>query len=368
MLRVCGVTFDHTTNYGSCFQAYALKSAVEGIFVGEGVKCSYELIPFKKCSDYPKKRDIKELVVSPWLELHRRQFMPFEKQHMKYAQCTNISQLGALNDVYDAFICGSDVVWSPDFNFGLGAFYLDFADKYAFSYAASFGKSRIDEKNNEQIGAWISRLESISVREKSGAEIARRYTDKPVQVVADPVLLLGKSEWNQLAAPSRKEKPYIFVYTTHLNETHRTFLNQLEKQTGLRIITSTYGPKQALKQGVIQVQTPQRWLQLLRDAEYVVTNSFHATAFSVLYHKKFFTVVHGEKAKGINVRMYDFLNGLGLEERMYSSVPDKIDTSDVNYDGVDEKIEVLRAESIAYLQRNLEAAYQQKLQLEEKEN
>lgn len=367
MLRVCGVTFDHTTNYGSCFQAYALKTMIEKIEVGEGEKCSYDLIPIRKCHDYPDRR-IQTIIIKPWLELHRRQFIPFEKQYMSYAPCTYISHIDALNDLYDAFICGSDVIWNPDFNFGLGAYYLDFARKYAFSYAASFGRALINEKDYGQIGAKLSKLQSISIREKSGASIAGNCTRKPVQVVVDPVLLLGQPEWDQVAARSQKKKPYVFAYTTHLNDTFSAYMEQIKKQTGLDIVVATCGPKQALKQGMIQVQTPQRWLQLLRDAEYVVTNSFHATAFSVLYHKKFFTVVHGEKAKGINVRMYDFLNGLGLEERMYSSVPDKIDTSDVNYDGVDEKIEALRAESIAYLQRNLEAAYQQKLQLEQKEN
>ena len=79
MLRVCGVTFDHTTNYGSCFQAYALKTAIEKTKVGEGAKCSYELVPLRKCSDYPN-RSIKGWILKPWLFLHRKQFIPFEKR------------------------------------------------------------------------------------------------------------------------------------------------------------------------------------------------------------------------------------------------------------------------------------------------
>ena len=119
--------------------------------------------------------------------------------------------------------------------------------------------------------------------------------------------------------------------------------------TGQKIIQSAYAPKQAIKQGMIQVQKPERWLQLLRDAEYVVTNSFHATVFSILFHKKFFTVVHGEKAKGINVRMNDFLTSVGLEDRIYSSIPNKIDTEDIDYTDADEKIASLREESLTFL-------------------
>ena len=119
--------------------------------------------------------------------------------------------------------------------------------------------------------------------------------------------------------------------------------------------------------GRLQIPSPEEWLQLLRDAEYVVTNSFHATAFCIVFHKKFFTVVNGEKNKGINVRMYDFLHTIGLEGRMLNSVPDQIDLSDIDYSNTNKTIEKMREESMSFLRRNLEAAYQQKIESEKKE-
>ena len=363
MLNVCGVTFDHTTNYGSCFQAYALQNAIEKIFVGGGIeKCTYQLIPIRTFKEFPIKNRLKNELVKPAVEWHRSRFKPFESKYMKFADVDCLGQLEKLNTTVDAFVCGSDVIWNPDFNVGLGAFYLDFAKKYKFSYAASFGKAISKETEWIKIQKYLASFDAVSVREKTGAELVKRCTGIEAKIVADPVLLLEREDWDRIAAirSHSNQKPYIFVYTTHLNDTIRHFIAKLGNQTGLKVIRATFGPKQAVKQGILQVQTPKQWLQLLRDAEYVVTNSFHATAFSVLFHKKFFTVVYGEKGKGINVRMNDFLNGIDLGNRIYSSVPDSMETDNIDFLEVDKKIEQLKKDSLAFLKENLEAAYRRK--------
>ena len=134
----------------------------------------------------------------------------------------------------------------------------------------------------------------------------------------------------------------------------------LHNKTGLKVIRSAFAPGQVINQRIIQVQKPEEWLQLMRDAEYVITNSFHATAFSVLFHKKFFTFTRPGRKKGINIRMHDFLDGLNLGERMISSVPDSLDLTDLDFSEADCKLENMRQESIRFLQRNLENAYRQK--------
>lgn len=361
---VYGITFDHTTNYGSCFQAYALQSVVEKISVGRmnQEKCTYQLIPIKTFKELPVKSKLKNALVKPAVEFHRLRFKRFESKFMKFADVDCLAQLGSLNQKGDAFICGSDVIWNPDFNFGLGAFYLDFAEKYKFSYAASFGKAEIEASDFGRIQNYLKSFDAVSVRERTGADFIKSCSGINARVVADPVLLLDTEAWSQvaLARSAHSQQPYIFVYTTHLNDTIRNIITKLSKQTGLKVIKATWGPKQAIKQGILQVQTPEHWLQLLRNAEYVVTNSFHATAFSVLFHKKFFTVVQGGKEKGINVRMNDFLSEVALENRIYSTVPDCIEIEDIDYRETDKRIDLLRKESLAFLRENLEEAYKRK--------
>lgn len=233
-----------------------------------------------------------------------------------------------------------------------------------FSYAASFGKAEIDNQTLKKIREPLTALNSISVREKTAADIIERHFDKQVRIVTDPVLLLERKDWETILPVAHTKEKYIFVYSTHLNSLFREFLDNIKTKTGLKIIYAAAGPKQALKQGMLQVQTPEKWLQLLHDAEYVVTNSFHATAFSVLFHKKFFTVVNGDKEKGINVRMNDFLTAIGLPDRIFSDIPSELDLSDIDYTEVDYTIDAMRRKSIDFLRQNLEAAYQRKKEQE----
>ena len=283
---------------------------------------------------------------------------------MKYADCMTLKELPKLNQQFDAFVCGSDVIWNDSFNRHVGAYYLDFAEKYRFSYAASFGKTEFSDEYYRFVGNKLDRLNAISVRESSAVKIARHCTQKAVKVVADPVLLLESNEWKRIAKTASIKKPYIFVYATHLNDIINQYLCKLQEATRLKVVWAVAGPKQAVRKGIFKVQTPEEWLGLINHAEYVVTNSFHATAFSVLFHKKFFTVVNGDKAKGINVRMNDFLNSIGLEDRIFSDIPDQLDLSEIDYTLADKRIEEMRKESMQFLQENLEAAYQQKLERE----
>lgn len=362
MLRVCGITYAHSPNYGSCLQAYALQHAIETLNIC-GEECSYKVIPVQMLRDYPVNGMFGRMtnILLAW---NRLQYKSFYKKYMHYVECTSIKELHELNNQFDAFVCGSDVIWNDSFNHHVGAYYLDFARKYHFSYAASFGKAEFSDSYFRFVGDKIDRLDAISVREPSAVQIAKRCTQKSVRVVSDPVLLVDSTDWKKIASEKKvPNSPYIFVYTTHLNDSIKIFLKKIKEVTNLRVVWAVAGPKQAIKRGVLKVQKPEEWLGLLNNAELVVTNSFHATAFSVLFHKKFFTVVYGDKARGINVRMNDFLHTIGLDNRIYTDVPSSFDLSDLDYSCVDEKIQSMREESLGFLRHNLEMAYRKKLEL-----
>ena len=374
MLRVIGVTYDHTVNYGSCFQAYALQRAIGQISIG-GEACDYRIAAVRESGEWRAIEAAERKSSSPVLALkkqiayllaliHRKQFRAFEREHMRFAPVESLGRPNALDDQADAFVCGSDVVWNVAMNRHVGMFYLDFTDKYKFSYAASFGRPAIGTKEAEEIRPKIGALNAISCRETSGCGIIRDRFGRTAEQTADPVLLLRRREWEEIAAGDTPPDGYIFVYVTHLNDTMEAFLSRLRAETGLKVIMSVWGPRQILRKGVLQVQKPEYWLQLLRNAEYVVTNSFHATAFSVLFHKKFFTVVQGKKDEGINVRMYDFLHSLGLDDRMHAEVPETMNLAETDYRDADTALADMREASLAFLRRNLEAAYRQKMQRE----
>lgn len=361
MLRVGGVTYCHTANYGTSLQAFALQQAIEKIEIG-GEPCSYKLICLRDCKDYPERYlENAKMLGNAYRKFNRRRFRQFEDKNIHFRMLKELKELPGLNAEFDAFVCGSDVIWNPEFNEGLGAFYLDFAEKYAFSYAASFGKATIPLDKLDKYADAIGRLRQIGLREKSAEEIVRRYTQAPIRTVVDPVLLLDGEEWSRIAGKQRKAPKQIVAYSTHDTEEFSAFAEKLQKETGLPVKRLLWGKtlRSALKKKVFFIAKQQEWLRAIRDAEYVVTNSFHATVFSIMFHKKFYTVVHGEKDQGRNIRMYDFLKFLGLEDRILDTVPDTLALGEPDFETALPRLAALREESGRFLQKNLEAAYRE---------
>ena len=373
MLKVCGVTFDHTTNYGSCLQAFALQKVIEDMVI-DNERCEYQLIPHRT---FPAARpkggspvlQLKRFIARRMANYRRSKFQPFETRYMHFAECNNQKKLGEIGHAYDAYVCGSDVIWNLSFTKADPIYFLDFAERYKFSYAASFGVKDIDhdytgfdgdELPSQIFARYLPTLNSIGVREKSAVEIVRKIAGMPAEQVCDPVLLLTADQWRSIASTSNR-KPYIFAYSTHPSDNYLSFINRLKRQTGLPVIHVTWDLKTALFHGALLVPTPEEWLGLLAGAEYVVTNSFHATVFSCIFHKNFYWAKKTQTVQGIGIRLYDFLQEMGLVNRAYGNTPDIIDTAPPCFDKADICIQQQRERSLAFLHTNLEAAYRQKI-------
>ena len=374
MLKVYGVTYDHAGNYGSFAQSYALSKAISKISI-QGEKCDYRIIPvanfpFRRISmPYSKlPRFVKKLLRYFVELLIHSHFSQFNKKYMKYADCKDEVQLADLSRTADAFVCGSDVVWNLYFNWGNPIYFLGFTEKYKFSYAASFGGMKYSDKADEMYRLYLPRFRSIGVREKSAVDIVRKYAkDVPTEVNVDPVLLLNREEWERVIPADRETRKYILAYNTHITPNYTRMIERIKQQTGLPVINVTCSLTMIIKQGAFRVPSPERWLQLIRDAEYIVTNSFHGTAFSVLFNKTFFTTTEGTgKAFGYNVRIYDFLDMLGLSDRVCNAVPEQLDLSCPDFSKANETLLTLREESMQFLQKNIEAAWREKQRLEQK--
>ena len=378
MFNVCGVTFDHTTNYGSCFQAYALQTAIEAMTI-QGEKCHYDLLPTailmaekqsqKSSGENNFISSIKKKILASLHKERRKHFAEFENKYMHFADCKRMQELPSLNEQYDAFVCGSDVVWNVNYTQGESMYFLDFADKYKFSYAASFGVMDIDRDYNslsngksarEIFQTYLPKLNQISVRESGAVDTAQKLSGKPVVHVCDPVLLLSPEHWDKLAGKAKGKKHYIFAYSTYVNTKYMAFLKQLRKETGLPIIHVTWDFKAALTNGLLFGPRPEKWLQLMRDADYVVTNSFHGVVFCTLFHKTFWFPLRDDIINGSGIRLFDFLHLCGLDERMVIGAPPHIDLSPLDYSKTDERIRQFREKSIEFLKTNLQVAQEKR--------
>lgn len=243
---------------------------------------------------------------------------------VRYKSNSDLKQNSPDADVYFA---GSDQIWNTKFNNGKdSAFYLDFAPNHSIkaSYAASFATEDILEEYKPQIKDWISNLDYISVRESSGVSIINNLGIDGAQTVMDPVFLLDAEDWRQIEKNLNLKQHYILVYDFDKSDAVKTFVLKKAKEENLKIYSiqkCDYADKCFWNEG------PAAFINLVRNADFIVSNSFHATAFSLIFKKQF--VVFNRKEK-INTRMQDLLNMLVLDKQIIydqKSIAPKIDYS-----------------------------------------
>ena len=240
----------------------------------------------------------------------------------------------------DVYFAGSDQIWNTFFPNGKDpAFYLDFVpdNKIKASYAASFATESIPEEWKSRICAWLSRLDHISVREHSGAEICREIGFPDAVTVLDPVFLLDGYQWHQIAKPMPLCEPYLLLYDFDTNPEIKKYVKSIAEKNHWKIY-SVFSCDYADK--CFENEGPAAFLSLVNNAEFVVSNSFHATAFSLIFHKQFVVFNRMEK---INTRMRDLLTMAGLDS----------DAEEIDYTVADERIGNAIGESKAYIERVL---------------
>lgn len=343
-LGLC-VCYD-TQNYGSQLQVLATQEALRAM------QCDYEIIRYQKrltplflIRSLPrlleptfvggKRRKLcRAIGLRKHPELARkaaqrtRRFQRFVAEYftkLSPIYC-GYDQLKQCVTRYDGILVGSDQLWLPA-GLASGFYTLMFVpeDKIKIAYATSFGVSRIPRSQRTRTAWYLNRIQWLSTREWQGAKIIKQLTTRDAAVNVDPTLLLTAQEWEQ-RIPRRRvvQPPYIFCYFLGSVPAHRMAVRQLREQTGLPVVCLPhldefvaedldFGDHQLFDIGADD------FVNLIRSAEYVCTDSFHGTVFSILYHKKFLTfdrfAAHSRESR--NSRIDSLLYSLGLEQRRY---------------------------------------------------
>lgn len=263
---------------------------------------------------------------------------------------------------YDAFLCGSDQLWLPG-NLGSHFYTLEFVpeEKTKIAYATSFGVSQIPWYQRKRTAGYLNRFQALSTREVRGCEMIEELTGYESSVVCDPTLLFSSEEWSKLI-PVRPvlEEPYIFCYFLGTNPKHRKVARTLKKATGLPIVTVPFLDhfvQEDVQFGDRQLYDidAEDFVNLIRHAEYILTDSFHGSVFSILHHKQFVTLNRFDDNSGNsrNSRIDSLCALLGLLERRYHGNIESAIRRPIDYDAVEEKLGRLRADSISYLAKAL---------------
>lgn len=303
-------------NYGGNLQAYALAEYLNSIgldaeqvcydmFFKRETKYSKTTFFFKRLSYIPSyivnilKRKVilrkKYDFVSRNQERRKKYILEFNLNTIRHStEFYSYSEIAQANDIYDAFITGSDQVWHPH-NF-CPAYLLSFvtANKKKLSYAASIAKSDLSKDEIDCIVSSILDYDAVSVREEDSAELLRKHSPKEISCVVDPVFLLSKEQWASVSRPFPINKPYVLTYFLGENMESRKLARKFSSDRGLRLVSIpylngfyrkcdwNYGDEQLFDVG------PDHLLSLIENASCIFTDSFHATAFSIIFDKKFF--------------------------------------------------------------------------------
>lgn len=318
------ITIHFGTNHGSVLQAYALSNHLQSIgfdaqiidYVPKRYKMWNSLYIGKK-DKYPM------LAILAYYPLYilkivriRKIFEHFLKRNLnitkRYSETEELSKNPPKADVY---ISGSDQVWNDDYNEKNDfSYFLEFAPSQAkrIAYAASFGKKSLSQQDYiDNIKPLLERFDAISVRELDGQNILKEMEISSTHVT-DPVFLLSREQWKAFANPVDAKKPYTLVYVMDgLYTELLDYAQKLKEKTGNEIYVVAFKKiKNSQIDKCFHLANPKDFVGLVQNADAVITNSFHGTAFSVLFQKKFITV---GKTK-YNSRMESLLGKLSLTD------------------------------------------------------
>ena len=368
------LTFSRSLNYGSTLQAWALTKTLKDLgaepeildYEPRGYRdiyATFRLPTGKRWLVY----DALHLILLPFFVRRKRDFQRFWDRH--YPKTDRVFRspetLQEQERRYETLICGSDQIWNCRAR--------DFDEQYMFpglegirkvSYAVSINSGEVGDSAGKH-RAWLNDFAHLSVREPNSREQLKKLLgeDREVSVCLDPTLLLQAEDFRPLMAPRAQEEPYIFFYSVRMRENALQAAEKVAAATGLRaltLISGTGSPYYLKHRRVIGLPRgsvgPDMFLSLAAHASCVVTDSFHGTAFSVIFHKPFCSIARkGKDGKPVDdVRMKNLLKLVGLEDRWVmpeeaAAVMDR----EIDWDRVD-RLRMAEAErSRAYLRKAL---------------
>lgn len=374
-MRTGVITFHSAHNFGATLQTWALQKTLKKLgmepsvihYHPESIDKLYEVPPmdtWKKRWQYLTRSAVRKRRKKLKQRYHRyQQFI--KEQLVLTGDYHTWEELQANPPGLDCYITGSDQVWNSDHTNGYDpAYLLEFAEPGSrkIAYAASVGREDFPVQYRERYAKAIRSFDAVSVREKSAAEAVSNAFGKPAAVVLDPTLLLERQEYDEIKIPSKRSERYILVYMMENNRSLIRLANSISVVTGLPVIQRKPGRLFKNEIDSFFTHTPGEFLGELEGADYVITNSFHGTVFSILYKKPFISMLHSETGS----RTIDLLEGLGLSSHILEDAKDFKDMGQFSIEDpwqLQRKLEELRQESMHFLRQalNIEREYEPSL-------
>ncbi len=371
-MRIGILTLPLHTNYGGILQAYALQTTLEklghSVTIFDTPKHKKKLTLTNKIKKYPK-RIIKKLIKGSYIKIDEEKYYnktyPIISQYTQkfinsYIHRTEIANLCSLNKKdFDAIVVGSDQIWRPTYYKPIENAFLKFTEEWEIkriAYAASFGADQweYNENQTKECSYLLKKFTAVSLREEKGLEFTTKYLKTKGDVVLDPTMLLKAQDYIDLFinADTPESKGNLLCYFLDETPLKNNLANKISQTKNLKLFkvnSKVEDIKAALN---MRIQPPvEQWIRGFYDAEFVITDSFHACVFSIIFNKPFI-VVANEK-RGIS-RFTTLLSHFGLQKHLYTTNQTfNIDSDFKLPPDINEKLDYLRNKSLQFLTNNL---------------
>lgn len=363
-MKIKLITLHRLFNYGSILQAYATQT------IFQRKNCDVEIIDYitEQRTDkrlflgFPKnfsggiiKKGLYLLLKFFSVLLKKITFGSFLRKNCnltskKYIKAEDLMKNPPEADVY---VTGSDQVWNSKYNEGIDkGFFLEFApkNKKIISFVSSFGKSKLDSSEIEMTKKYLEKYDAISVREDAAKNIVNDLGFNAEWLI-DPTLQLNKDEWLEIASPRLIKEKYLVLMLLYNEDNGATeYARKIADRKGLKVVKISWELiKPKLVDRLMTHRSPQDFLSLFGNADFVVTNSFHGLAFSINFNRQFIMVPRNE----FNSRIDSLLGLVGLRRRKVTSIEEAILISDeiIEYDNINKKLELERKKADEFIER-----------------
>lgn len=376
-MKVGILTFHRASNYGTSLQAFATAKILQNLGVDAEI-IDYRPDYIEKTLETRRIRDAKDIkafasiiinkaVYGGQLQRKISNFLAFiNTMPVSKTVCRNLDEVKKAAAVYDIILSGSDQLWNDKITGSDLTYFIPFDHSRKVSYASSFGVAEISSQRQEEIRPYLSSFDFITVREKKAIELVSKvlqdsaYSEHKIRRVVDPTLLICQDEWIMISNPDIQLPSSGYILTYYMIETPilRAITKRIRKETGLPIVNLKPSKKQVLFHDGLNLMWagPRELLKCYSGARFVVTNSFHGTAFAINYNVPMYVAPLPVSMAGeVNSRLVDLLDWYGLSDRWIHSLEtvDKMQISDLPEE-LSELKTVRREESISVLKKMIE--------------
>lgn len=355
-MKVSIITRHAITNYGSLLQSFALQQVIENLgYTTEIIDYVRNDEEYRNITDVLVKRSRKwnsnvvlrsiyKCLQSREYRIAGKKFEGFQHRYLNLSnRYSSLNELVKHPPIADIYCTGSDQVWGTigDETYDK-AYFLEFVKENSkcISYAASFGKTKMDKGFTTMLKGMLYKYNDLLIRESSALEILHSLGFENSKQVLDPTLLIDSRQWDKYMGTKKINKNYVLIYQLHRNKKMDTYAKAFAKKVNLPLIRITPSLHHVVRGGkVVFLPDIVEFLAYIKNAKYMITDSFHGTAFAINYNVQFINIHPGETA----TRSQSILELAGLKNRMLTNY------SDFSY--IDKMIEYIEVNKTLALER-----------------